>query len=206
MTTTPPRPDGTRDDRSSDQSGNSRRRLILGGLPLAVTLASRPALAATGQCSVSHVLSGNLSNPLPSGTNCGLTPLTWCNLAGTNQLWPRTGYSSTTRFLSAFGSLPLNSKWTCSNPSLLSAMQNSLSVQCKIGSNLVTLSAGNFGAQVCAGLLNACAFAPTNYSLTSSEVTALVSPIWTSSPSSQSAAQSLLDAVTSQLSALNVNT
>ena len=82
---------------------NPGRRLVLGGIPIAVTLASKPALAMTGQCSVSNALSGNLSHPLPNGVNCGMTPQTWVDLAGTNQLWPRTGMYPQTTFISAVG-------------------------------------------------------------------------------------------------------
>ena len=65
-------------DRAKPDEGNGRdgtpretlampgRRLILGGIPIAVTLASKPALAM-GECSVSNALSGNLSHPAARG-------------------------------------------------------------------------------------------------------------------------------------------
>lgn len=182
------------------------RRLLLTGLPIAVTLASRPALAQSGQCTTSIVLSGNLSNALPIGTNCGLTAASWITLAGTNQLWPRTGFSPSGSFTSACGGAPpFNSAWTCSNSSLLSALQGNLTIQYKIKSNTVTLDCSQFGPQVAAALLNAACFAPTNYPLSTTAVCQLVQQIWSSTPASQTAAQSQLDSVTNAVKVYNIN-
>jgi hypothetical protein len=184
---------------------NPGRRLVLGGIPIAVTLASKPALAMTGECSVSNALSGNLSHPLPNGVNCGLSPQTWIDLAGTNQLWQRTAMYPSTNFTSACGS-PGFGEWQCGSQSMLSALQGSLTVQCKINGQETTLNAQLFGEQVGAGALNAAAFSPNNYSRSLGEVQGLVQAIWSSHPNSKSQAQSLLDNVTNQLAPLNVNT
>jgi len=181
------------------------RRLILGGIPVAVTLASKPALAMTGECSVSNALSGNLSHPLPEGTNCGLTPESWIKLAGTEQLWSRTGFAPSTSFLSACGSQPFESQWTCGDQSLLAALEGGLTVGCKIGKDTVTLDAGKFGAQLAAAILNAGCFSPTNYPQTVSQVRGLVGAIWSSRPTTQSIAQAQLDATTDRVSSLNIN-
>jgi len=180
------------------------RRLILGGIPIAVTLASKPALAM-GECSVSNALSGNLSHPLPAGTNCGMTPGTWMQLAGTNQLWSRTGYSPSMLFTSACPG-PVNNTWTCGTQSLLAALEGSLTVSCKINGVNTTLNASQFGAQCAAGALNASCFSPNNYPKTSSQVQTLIAAVWSQAPTSQTQAQSLLDSVTSQLSIYNINT
>jgi hypothetical protein len=181
------------------------RRLILGGIPVAVTLASKPALAMTGECSVSNALSGNLSHPLPEGTNCGLTPESWIKLAGTEQLWSRTGFAPSTSFLSASGTQPFDSQWTCGDQSLLAALEGGLTVGCKIGTDSVSLNAGRFGAQLAAAILNAACFSPTNYPDTVSQVCDLVAAVWSSQPTAQSIAQAELDAATDQVSSLNIN-
>jgi hypothetical protein len=184
---------------------NPGRRMLLGGIPIAVTLASKPALAHVGQCSVSNALSGNLSHPLPAGINCGLTPAAWVSLAGTNQLWPRTAMYPQTNFSTACGSPGMSSGWTCGSQSLLAALQGSLVIQCKIHSSNTALNAQLFGQQVAASLLNAAAFSPNNYTKTLSQVQSMVTPIWSTSPSSSSQAQHSLDAVTTQLASLNIN-
>jgi len=181
------------------------RRLILGGIPVAVTLASKPALAMTGECSVSNALSGNLSHPLPEGTNCGLTPESWIKLAGTEQLWTRTGFAPSTSFLSACGAQPFGSQWTCGDQSLLAALEGGLTVTCKVGKDSATLDARNFGAQLAAAILNAGCFSPTNYPETVSQVRALAAAVWSSQPATPSVAQSQLDAVTHRVSNLNIN-
>lgn len=185
---------------------NLGRRMLLGGIPIAVTLASKPALAMTGQCSVSNALSGNLSHPLPNGVNCGLTPLTWCNLAGTNQLWPRTAMYPQTTFLSASGQPGFGSGWDCGNQSLLSALQGGLVISCKISGQMTTLNAQLFGEQAAAGLLNGAAFSPNNFPMSLSEVQAKILAVWSTRPTSKSQAQSSLDNVTDQLAPLNINT
>ena len=184
---------------------NPGRRMLLGGIPIAVTLASKPALASVGQCSVSNALSGNLSHPIPAGINCGLTPSSWVSLAGTNQLWPRTAMYPQTTFSTACGSPGMSSNWTIAAQSMLAALQGSLVITCKIKGNKTTLNAGLFGEQVAASLLNAAAFSPNNYTKTLSQIQAMVSPIWLSSPNSSSQAQSSLDSVTTQLAPLNIN-
>ena len=199
-------PNGKTDTAATDGPASPGRRLLLGGIPVAVTLASRPALAFTGQCSVSNALSGNLSHPLPAGTNCGMTPLTWCNLSGTNQLWPRTAMYPSTTYISACGAPTIGSVWTCGNQSLLAALQGSLSIQCKVGGKSVTLNAGLFGEQVAASLLNAAAFAPTNYPKTLSQIMTMAQSVWLTSPHDQTTAQHALDNITTQLGPLNLTT
>jgi hypothetical protein len=185
---------------------NPGRRMLLGGIPIAVTLASQPALARTAQCSVSNALSGNLSHPLPSGVNCGMTPLTWCNLAGTNQLWPRTAMYPQTTFSSACGGPGFSSGWVLGTQSLLSSLQGSLSIQCKINGKDTTLNAQLFGEHVSAAMLNAAAFSPNNFPKSLGQVQLAVRAIWQIKPTSQSQAQSALDGVTNQYAPLNINT
>jgi hypothetical protein len=189
----------------SDAPSNPGRRIILGGIPIAVTLASKPALAMSRQCSVSNALSGNLSHPLPNGVNCGLTPATWESLAGTNQLWQRTGFFPSTNFTSAAGSPGFGSDWMIGGQSLLSALQGGLSVQIKLKGKQTTLNAALFGEQCAAALLNAAAFAPNNFSESLSQVQQKIRSVWSSTPNNTSQAQSALDNLTSQFSALNVN-
>lgn len=181
------------------------RRLILGGIPVAVTLASKPALAMSGQCGVSNALSGNLSHPLPQGVNCGLTCDSWVKLAGTQQLWNRTGFAPSTGFLSACGSMSLGDTWTVGSQSLLAALEGSLTVSCKISGTEVNLSGAAFGAQIAAALLNAACFSPNNFPLSLSQVKAMVSPIWAQHPQNQSVAQSLLNSAAAKAAAYNVN-
>jgi hypothetical protein len=196
----PPRPAA-----ESDALSNPGRRIILGGIPIAVTLASKPALAMSRQCSVSNALSGNLSHPLPNGVNCGLTPATWESLAGTNQLWQRTGFFPSTNFTSAAGSPGFGSDWIIGGQSLLSALQGGLSVQIKLKGKTTALNAAMFGEQCAAALLNAAAFSPNNFSESLSQVQQKIRSVWSSTPSSTSQAQSQLDSVVTTFSALNVN-
>jgi hypothetical protein len=199
----PPSPSAAK----SDAPRNPGRRIILGGIPIAVTLASTPALAVTRQCSVSNALSGNLSHPLPNGTNCGLTPGTWESLAGTNQLWTRTGYFPSTNFTSAAGAPGLGSSgWIVGGQSLLSALQGGLVVEIKIKGTTTTLNGAAFGEQVAAAVLNAAAFSPNNFPDSLSQVQQMVRAVWSSSPTSTSQAQIALSTLASQLAALNVNT
>jgi hypothetical protein len=192
---------------ASDAPKNVGRRLILGGIPVAVTLASKPALAMTGQCSVSNALSGNLSHPLPSGVNCGMTPATWVTLAGTNQLWPRTGMFPQTTFTSAVGAPGFGSGWIVGSQSLLSALQGSLTIRYKVnGNTTLTLNAQLFGEQVAASVLNAAAFSPNNYPDSLSEVELMVRQVWATTPSNQTQGQRALDSVTNTLAPLNINT
>jgi hypothetical protein len=181
------------------------RRLILGGIPIAVTLASKPALAMHAECSVSNALSGNLSHPLPQGVNCGLTSDSWVKLAGTEQLWNRTGFAPSTGFLSACGTSLFGDTWTCGNQSLLAALEGSLTVSCKIGGAAVELNAAAFGAQVAAALLNAACFSPNNFPMSLGQVQGLVAPIWGSHPQSRGLAQSLLNSAASRAATYNIN-
>ena len=192
-------------ERRDGELKSPSRRLILAGIPVAVTLASKPALAMTGECSVSNALSGNLSHPLPEGTNCGLTPESWIKLAGTEQLWSRTGFAPSTTFLSACGSQPFGSQWICGEQSLLAALEGDLTVRCNIGKDTVSLEAGSFGAQIAAAILNAACFSPNNYPETVSQVRSIVAAIWSSRPTTQSVAQSQLDAATRRVASLNIN-
>jgi len=195
------------DTRQSPKHGlrSPGRRLILGGIPVAVTLASKPALAMSGQCGVSNALSGNLSHPLPTGVNCGLTPDAWVKLAGTQQLWNRTGFAPSTGFLSACGSAPTGDPWNCGSQSLLAALEGSLTVSCKIGGQTIDLNAAAFGGQIAAALLNAACFAPNNFPLSLSQVRGAVSPIWMSHPQNRGDAQSQLSTAASHVAAYNIN-
>jgi hypothetical protein len=196
----PPRPAA-----ESDAPSNPGRRIILGGIPIAVTLASKPALAMSRQCSVSNALSGNLSHPLPNGVNCGLTPATWESLAGTNQLWQRTGFFPSTNLTSAAGSPGFGSDWIIGGQSLLSALQGGLIVQIKLKGKTTTLNAAMFGEQCAAALLNAAAFSPNNFSESLSQVQQKIRSVWSSTPNNTSQAQSALNSVVTTFSALNVN-
>jgi hypothetical protein len=205
-TMTQDRPTPSSPPPESDAPRNPGRRIILGGIPIAVTLASKPALAMSRQCSVSNALSGNLSHPLPNGTNCGLTPATWESLAGTNQLWTRTGFFPSTNFTTAAGAPGIGSGWIVGGQSLLSALQGGLIIQIKIKGTTTSLSAAVFSEQCAAALLNAAAFSPNNYSESLSQVQQKIRTVWSSAPSSTSQAQSALSALASTFSALNVNT
>lgn len=180
------------------------RRLILGGIPVAVTLASKPALAAA-ECSVSNALSGNLSHPLPEGTNCGMTPQCWTNLAGSDQLWSRTGCTPSTRFTTACGITQTNLVWNCGSQSLLAALEGGLIVSCKISGQDTNLTAGSLGAHFAAGILNAACFAPTNYPKSTAQVKSVLVPIWAVQPANQSVAQVQLDGATAQVQPFNIN-
>ncbi len=191
---------------ASNAPRNPGRRIILGGIPIAVTLASKPALAMTRQCSVSNALSGNLSHPLPNGVNCGLTPATWASLAGTNQLWQRTGFFPSTNFSSAAGTPGFGSGWIIGGQSMLSALQGGLIVQIKLKGTTTTLNAALFGEQSAAALLNAAAFSPNNFPDSLSQVQQKIRTVWTTVPTTTSQAQASLDSVVTTFSALNVNT
>lgn len=110
------------------------------------------------------------------------------------------------RFTTACGSQPSGTTWTCGSQSMLAALEGSLTVSCKIDGVDTLLSAGQFGEQCAAGILNAGCFSPNNYPKTMSQVQNLIAPIWTQKPWNQIQAQSLLDSVTSQLSIYNINT
>src|ERR1700726_1029827 len=75
------------------------RRVVLGGAPIVMTLFSRSALAWP-QCSISRVLSGNLSQDaqLQPGETCAVAPECWASLASTshNNGWAGTqvGYKT----------------------------------------------------------------------------------------------------------------
>ena len=90
--------------------------------------------------------------------------------------------------------------------SLLSALQGSLVVQCKINGTTDLLNGQLFGEQVAASLLNAAAFSPNNYSESLGQVQLLVRQIWSTTPNNKTQAQHSLDSVTNTLSALNINT
>jgi hypothetical protein len=72
--------------------------------------------------------------------------------------------------------------------------------------HLTTLNAQLFGEQAAAGLLNAAAFSPNNYSQTLAQVQTTIRAVWSSTPTSKTQAQSALDAVTNLLAPLNINT
>jgi hypothetical protein len=135
-----------------------------------------------------------------------MTPATWQSLAGTNQLWQRTGFFPSTNFTSAAGSPGFGSGWIVGAQSLLSALQGGLIIQIKIKTTQTQLNAALFGEQVAAALLNAAAFAPNNYPDSLSQVQQMARSLWVSTPTSTSQAQSALDSVSTTLSALNVNT
>jgi hypothetical protein len=181
------------------------RRALLGGLPMVITLASRPALANVNQCTISNVLSGNLSHPLPAGPSCGLTPACWQG-SKTGTLWTRTGYSRLDNFTSDLGAIPFGSKWSIvGGQSLGTALSGGLNIQVQTSHGSSTLDATQFGAQVVASLLNAAAFAPNNYPLSTAQVKSVVQAIWNGTPSDQETAQGYLTAVANQLQTYNTS-
>jgi len=81
-------------DAASDTKGRLGRRLILTGMPFAMTLANRPAFATGGLCTMSVLASANLSNPVEEKMNCGVSPGCWAqkatNWQGANGDWQST--------------------------------------------------------------------------------------------------------------------
>lgn len=179
------------DDNGSRQNARDRRlvttrRLLIGGAPLIVSLASKPALAWP-QCSISHVLSGNMSNDAqinPTET-CALPPNCWYSAATGSPGWQVTalgyqhggggqsgGYSPSAKFSTTFGiagSRPPNGSkgwYVGSNDSLKSALSSSSSNLPKVyyfngtTSFQITATAGSYAfvTQAVCALLNASAF------------------------------------------------
>jgi hypothetical protein len=164
------------------------RRVVLGGAPIVMTLVSKSALAWP-QCSISRVLSGNLSQyaQLNPGETCAVAPECWVSLASTQQNsgWagtqvgyktggPIAGYSPNQSFSSVFG-LPLTNSsgaWSVTNgDSLYRALKGNTTISFKPnGSNnslKITASFGgyDFAAQCACALLNAAAFSPDGHFL-----------------------------------------
>lgn len=199
------RGDAAKSHRSDGGFRSPSRRLILGGIPVAATLASKPALAMTGECSVSNALSGNLSHPLPEGTNCGLTPESWIKLAGTEQRWTRTGFAPSTSFLSA-----------CGSPTVRIAMDLRRSIAARRAQGRPDRrlqGRQGFGdARRTQFRRTARRGDPQRRLLRADElsgnrrlVRALVAAVWSSQPSTQFLAQTALDATTGRVSNLNIN-
>jgi hypothetical protein len=164
------------------------RRVVLGGAPIVMTLFSRSALAWP-QCSISRVLSGNLSQDaqLNPGETCAVAPECWVSLASTHQNngWAGTqvgykagglltGYTPNQSFASVFGLPVTNSSGTWSvtgGDSLYHALQGGTTISFKpngsSNSFKITASFGgySFAAQCACAMLNAAAFSPDGHFL-----------------------------------------
>lgn len=163
------------------------RRAVLGGAPIAMTLISKSALAWP-QCSISRVLSGNLSQDaqLNPGETCAVAPECWVSLASTQQNsgWagtqvgykmggPIAGYSPNQSFSSVFGLPVTNSSGTWSvthGDSIYHALKGQTRITFAPsggGSFNITASFGSYGfaAQSACALLNAAAFSPDGHFL-----------------------------------------
>src|ERR1051326_2408123 len=163
------------------------RRVVLGGAPIVMTLVSKSALAWP-QCSISRVLSGNLSQDaqLNPGETCAVAPECWVSLATQqNSGWagtqvgyktggPVAGYTPNQSFASIFGLPVTNSSGTWSvahGDSLDRALKGSTTLSFKpngSGNGLnITASFGgySFAAQCACALLNAAAFSPDGHFL-----------------------------------------
>ena len=163
------------------------RRAVLGGAPIVMTLMSKSALAWP-QCSISRVLSGNLSQDAQLNPNetCAVAPECWVSLGSThdNSGWagtqvgykmggPTAGYSPNQSFSSVFG-LPVTNAsgtWSITHSD---SIYNALKGQTRItfapsggGSLNITASFGSysFAAQSACALLNAAAFSPDGHFL-----------------------------------------
>ena len=193
---------------ASDAPRNPGRRIILGGIPIAVTLASKPALAMTGQCSVSNVLSGNLSHPLPTGVNCGMTPATWQSLAGTNQLWTRTGFFPLDQLHQRGGRPRLRQRLDRRRAiAALGAARRPRSSNARSTARTRRSTRQLFGEQVAAALLNAAASRRTIIRIRCRKCSRWCSRSGSRHRRSKNQAQSALDSVsTNHLAPLNINT
>ncbi|HEY0526151.1 MAG TPA: hypothetical protein VGD08_22345 [Stellaceae bacterium] len=183
------------------KSTTSRRMLLRGGVPAVMTLASRPALAGGPACTVSAVLSANLSNAIEQGLNCGVSPGCWKNLAYSDGKWQSTGYDPDQSFASVFGPVPGGSRWTIGTGSLHDALGGNVTITCKIpgkgGSfTSVAVSGNGFTAQSVGALLNAAAFNKYNhYPLSVYDVLSRVTGLWSTQPASKGDVQTLASAI-----------
>ena len=176
----------------ADENGSNRtaqnkrlvttRRVLIGGAPLIMSLASKPALAWP-QCSISRVLSGDMSHDAsinPTET-CAMSPGCWSSANSwdvtklgapySNGHVSSGGCSPSDKFGTLFGipnTKPSGSTKTwyvsSSKNSLLDALKGNVALSYCDGSNhFYTLSTSKFGsytfcAQVACAVLNACAF------------------------------------------------
>lgn len=164
------------------------RRVVLGGAPIIATLVSRSALAWP-QCSISRVLSGNLSYEaeLGPGETCASAPECWASLASRSQNggWagtqvgyksggPVAGYTPNQSFSGVFGlpSVSAAGTWSVTNgDSLYSALRGHTTISFKphgSSSGLrITASFGgySFETQCACALLNAAAFSADGHFL-----------------------------------------
>lgn len=166
-----------------------RRRLLIGGAPLVMTVISRPAFAWP-QCTISRVLSGNLSQdqPLNPGETCAQPASCWVSQASGQYKWkatavghPPSGYQTSDNFRTVFG-LPItctvsghSGTWDLSSTStnLLSAINGGATLEFTGTNNnknyTKTLSASFGGYDLCTqavcALLNAAAFFPDGHFL-----------------------------------------
>lgn len=179
------KPDTTASEGGSDRTHSARdrirerrRRFLTGGLatvPVAITtLANRPALAG-GYCTVSAVLSGNLSRQITEP--CGVSPGCWKNHALENNAssWTVAGFSPSQAFTSVFPMLN-TPPWSCNpaNATLLDGLNGGIVISVKLtdGSKAVTLSnfASGFTLQIVAAVLNAGFFGTPKYPLSVQDV------------------------------------
>jgi hypothetical protein len=182
-------------------SATSRRMLLRGGIPAVMTLASRPALATGPACTVSAVLSANLSNPIEQGLNCGVSPGCWKNLAYRDGKWQTTGYDPDQSFDSAFGPVPGGSRWKIGAGSMHDALSGNVAITCKVpkkggGFDTITVSGNGFTAQSVCALLNAAAFYKYNhYPLSVDDVLGRVRALWSTQPATKDDVQPLASAI-----------
>jgi hypothetical protein len=165
------------------------RRVVLGGAPIVMTLFSRSALAWP-QCSISRVLSGNLSQDaqLNPGETCAVAPECWVSLASTHQNsgWagtqvgykaggPVAGYTPNQSFASVFGLPVTNSSGTWSvtgGDSLDHALKGGTTISFNPSGSgttafkiTATFGGYSFAAQCACAMLNAAAFSPDGHFL-----------------------------------------
>jgi hypothetical protein len=203
----PPTATGSAGTPPATRSATSRRMLLRGGVPAVMTLASRPALAAGPACTVSAVLSANLSNAVEQGLNCGVSPGCWYNLAYKDGKWQTTGFDPNQSFASVFGPVSGGSPWTIGTGSLHDALKGSVSITCKVpkgqGFETVTVNGNGFTAQSVGAVLNAGAFNKYNhYPLNVQQVVAEVQGLWNTKPKSKGEVQSLAGAIADKFNGL----
>ena len=168
----------------ADTVRERRRRVLLGGLaaagPMIVTLAGRPALGATGVCTVSGYTSVNPSQATGNSQTCGDSPGCWKNKNYQN--WPGmrqdvTPYQAYTHdtLLSDGIAIPALAKSPFSNTNV--TMGNTIGGGGTVtvtwtfsGTKTTTLWSGGQISNVTAALLNQGFYGPSNYFHPSSNV------------------------------------
>jgi hypothetical protein len=169
---------------AADAGRERRRRVLLGGLaaagPMIVTLASRPALGATGVCTVSGYTSINPSQATGNTQVCGDSPGCWKNK--NYDSWPGmlqgfTPYQAYTHdtLLSDGTAIPALAKppFTTANISMGNTIGGGGTVKATwtfSGTKSTTLWSAGQIANVTAALLNQGFYGPSNYFHPSSNV------------------------------------